>query len=101
MLRIYPVLVQLVRDVVRPRLVDIERHDRDLGKQCRAAASSAVLNLGEGSYSRGGTRTARYRTAVGSLREVLSCFEVAAALGYMPEVTTRFGGASITCSARW
>ena len=45
-----------------------------------------MLNLGEGAYSRGGTRTARYRTALGSLREVLSCFEVAAALGYMPEV---------------
>jgi hypothetical protein len=27
----------------------------------------------------------RYHTALGSLREVLACLEVAAALGYMPE----------------
>jgi hypothetical protein len=29
---------------------------------------------------------ARYHTALGSLREVLACREVAAALGYAPEV---------------
>jgi hypothetical protein len=29
---------------------------------------------------------ARYHTALGSLREVLACLEVAAALGYLPDV---------------
>jgi len=44
------------------------------------------LNIAEGSYSRGKNRAARYHTALGSLREVLACFEVAAALGYVPEL---------------
>jgi len=85
MLRIYPVLLQLVRDV-RPLIKELERHDADLARQCRRALASAPLNVAEGSYSRGGNRTARYRTALGSLREVLACFEVGAALGYLPDV---------------
>jgi hypothetical protein len=40
----------------------------------------------EGSYNRGKNRLARYHTSLGSLREVLACFEVAAALGYLPAV---------------
>ena len=42
--------------------------------------------MAEGSYSRGQNRTARYHNALGSLREALACFEVAAALGYLPEI---------------
>ena len=34
----------------------------------------------------GRNRGARYHTALGSLREVLACLEVAAVLGYLPEV---------------
>ena len=34
-------------------------------------------------YSRGKTRAARYHTALGSAREILSCLEVAGALGYV------------------
>jgi four helix bundle protein len=45
---------------------------------------SVPLNIAEGSYSRGRNRGARYHNALGSLREVLACFEVAAALGYAP-----------------
>jgi hypothetical protein len=37
-------------------------------------------------YNRGKNRPARYHTALGSLREALACFEVATALGYMPEL---------------
>ena len=85
MLRIYPTLLDLVRSV-RPLVKELERHDADLAKQCRRALSSAPLNVAEGSYSRGQNRTARYHTALGSLREVLACFEVAAALGYLPDV---------------
>jgi hypothetical protein len=44
--------------------------------------------MAEGSYSRGKLRLARYHTALGSLREVLACFEVAAVLGYVPELDT-------------
>ena len=85
MLRIYSVLLELVRDL-SPRIKQLQRHDADLARQCRRALASAPLNLAEGSYNRGKNRTARYHTALGSLREVLACFEVAAALGYMPEV---------------
>ena len=83
MLRIYEVLLDLVADL-RPLLADLERRDSDLARQCRRALSSAPLNVAEGSYSRGGNRTARYQHATGSLREVQSCFELAAALGYIP-----------------
>jgi four helix bundle protein len=71
---------------VRPLIEQMERRDADLARQCRRALASAPLNVGEGSYSRGGNRTARYQTALGSLREALACLEVAAAMGYLPEV---------------
>ena len=85
MLRIYPVLLDLVRDV-RPLVKQLERHDPDLARQCRKALGSSPLNMAEGSYNRGRNRAARYHTSLGSLREVLACFEVAAALGYLPDV---------------
>jgi hypothetical protein len=42
--------------------------------------------MAEGSCNRGKNRSARYHTSLGSLREVLACFEVAAAMGYLPGV---------------
>ncbi len=83
MLRIYPVLLELVRSLA-PLVRQLERHDPDLARQCRRALASAPLNVAEGMYSRGKNRGARYHTALGSLREVLACFEVATALGYLP-----------------
>ncbi|HTM21862.1 MAG TPA: four helix bundle protein [Kofleriaceae bacterium] len=85
MLRIYPVLIDLIRDL-RPLVRELERKDPDLARQCRRALTSAPLNIAEGSYNRGRNRAARYHTALGSLREALACFEVAAALDYLPEV---------------
>ena len=82
MLKIYPVVIEFV-GTLRPLLAQIERRDRDLGRQLRRAASSVALNLGEGMYSRGELRTARYHTALGSMRESLSCLEVAQAFGYV------------------
>ena len=52
----------------------------------RRAASSVALNVSEGMYSRGRNRGARYPSAMGSMRETLSCIEVALALGYVNEV---------------
>ena len=85
MLRIYPVLLELVRSVA-PLVKELERRDPDLARQCRRALTSAPLNVAEGSYSLGRNRAARYHTASGSLREALACFETAAALGYLPDV---------------
>ncbi len=85
MLRIYPVLLELVRVLV-PLLRELERRDPDLARQCRRALASAPLNVSEGCYSRGKNRAARYHTALGSLREAQACFEIAAVLGYLPEL---------------
>ena len=85
MLRIYQVLLELVRSL-RPLVKELERRDPDLARQCRRALCSAVLNVAEGSYSRGKNKGARYHNALGSMREALACFEVGEALGYLPVV---------------
>jgi len=82
MLRIHDEMLEALR-AMRGVLVAIERRDADLGRQLRRAASSVVLNIAEGSGSFGRVRTARYRTALGSARETLSCLHVAEAFGYV------------------
>jgi four helix bundle protein len=77
---------------MRPLIAAIERHDRDLGRQLRRAASSVVLNIAEGSGSHGGTRTERYRNALGSARETLACLRTAEAFGYVAPVPPGVGG---------
>ena len=87
MLRIHDDMLDAVR-LMRGLLAAIEKRDSDLARQLRRAASSVVLNLAEGSGSFGRVRTARYRTALGSARETMSCLRVAEAFGYvdtMPE----------------
>jgi four helix bundle protein len=82
MLRIHDDMLDALR-LMRPVLAAIERRDADLARQLRRAASSVVLNLAEGSGSFGRMRTARYRTALGSARETMSCLRVAEAFGYV------------------
>jgi four helix bundle protein len=81
MLRIYEVALRVLQEL-RPVVAVIEARDRDLARQMRRAASSIVLNLGEGSGSSGGIRRERYRTALGSAREVVACIDVARAWRY-------------------
>ena len=85
MLRIYTTILEVLR-ALRPLVAAIERHDRDLARQLRRAASSVALNVQEGSGSHGGTRRERYRNALGSARETGACLDVALALGYLEEV---------------
>jgi four helix bundle protein len=82
MLRIHDVMLDAI-STMRPMVRAIERHDRDLASQLKRAASSVVLNLAEGSGSFGGVRTQRYRTALGSAREAMSCLLVAERFGYV------------------
>lgn len=82
MLRIYEDMLACVA-MMRDLVAAIERHDLDLARQMRRAASSVVLNTAEGSGSFGRMRTARYRTALGSARETLACLRVAEAWGYV------------------
>ena len=85
MLQIQNVAVDMIRHLRSP-LGQIERADRDLGRQLRRAAASVVLNMAEASGSSGGTRRERYRTALGSLYEVHACLQVAEAFGYTTKV---------------
>jgi len=81
-LRIYPVTLEMVRDV-RLLADEIGRFDRDLARQLRRASMSVVLNVAEGAGSRAGTRRARYDSALGSARETLAGLEAAEAVGYL------------------
>jgi four helix bundle protein len=85
MMRIYDTVLRVV-GALRPVMVQIEAHDRDLARQLRRAAASVALNVSEGSGSSGGTRRERYRNALGSARETGACLDVAVALGYVEQV---------------
>ena len=85
MLRIYPITLDMVRDV-RGLADKVARFDRDHARQLRRASMSVTLNVAEGSGSRGGRRRARYDDALGSARETLAGLEAAEAAGYIPAV---------------
>jgi four helix bundle protein len=82
MLRIYPVVLEVLKQL-RPVMRRIELRDKDLARQLRRCSVSVALNIAEGMYSRGGNRTARYHSALGSARETLACLEAAEACGYV------------------
>jgi four helix bundle protein len=85
MLRIYDVMLEVLR-AMRPVFTRIENRDRDLARQARRAGASVVLNLAEGSGSRGGTRRERYSNALGSAKELRACLDSGHALGYVGDV---------------
>ena len=66
----------------------VARFDRDHARQLRRASMSVVLNVAEGSGSRGGRRRARYDDALGSARETLAGLEAAEAAGYIPAIAS-------------
>ena len=93
MLRIYPVCLDMVREV-QPLAVQIGQHDKDLARQLRRSSSSVPLNVSEGAAPRDGRRRSRYIDALGSARETLANLELAAAIGYIdgidPVLRNRF-----------
>jgi len=82
MLIIYPVVLEFIGSL-RPLLAQIERRDRDLGRQLRRASSSVALNLAEGFGATAGNARPRFETAQGSLREAQAGIRVAVAWGYV------------------
>jgi len=90
MLNIYPFILETLTEL-QPLAVQIARRDTDLARQLRRASSSIALNVAEGQYSRGKTRSCRYHNALGSARETLACVEVAQAMGYIREVPSELG----------
>jgi len=82
MLEIHRVMLEVL-GLLRPVLLQIGKYDRNLEEQARRASSSVVLNIAEGSGSRGKNRGLRYSTALGSARETVSCLQVAVAWSYI------------------
>ena len=63
----------------------IAQHDSDLARQARRAASSIVLNLGEGARRVGRDRTHLWRVSAGSAAELDRIVKVALAWGYIDD----------------
>ena len=64
-LRIYPVVLELVRRCA-PLLAVLRKRSLVLGDQFERALISIPLNVSEGAYSRGRNRQARYQSACAS-----------------------------------
>ena len=88
MLSIYGVSKDVVRGVM-PVARKIGARNKNLADQLERAVTSVPLNLSEGSGQRGGNRTQRYLTALGSAREVRAALEVAEVAGYVDALDAR------------
>ncbi len=64
----------------------VARHDRELARQMRDAATSTGLNAAEGVPGHAGSRTARLDSAMCSGRETLFAIRIAGACGYLDGV---------------
>ncbi len=80
--RVYQDSLVLAKQVA-PVIAVIRKQDTNLADQLRRALTSVPLNLAEGAGQTGGHRKQRYLTAMGSLREVEACVQVAEAMGYL------------------
>jgi len=81
-LQVHEMALSIV-EALAPLMPLIQRQDRALALQLRAAASSMVLNIAESEYSDPGNRRARLFTAAGSANESRSAMRVAIAWGYI------------------
>ncbi len=71
--------------LVRPIIEKVARHDTDLARQMRKAATSAPSNLAEGNRRRGGDRFHLFSVALGSADELKSQLEIARMFAYAPD----------------
>ena len=78
----YEVSLELV-DVLEPVVAVIKRHDRDLERQLRRAASKIPAQVREGARRTGGDRDYLFRTAAGSADEVRGHLETAVRWKYV------------------
>jgi four helix bundle protein len=81
-MRVYQQAIEMNRKLAQVSGL-IERHDRDLVRQLKRAASSVALNVAEALGTQAGNRELRFQTALGSAREVQACLDVASAWGYL------------------
>ncbi|MGE0547421.1 MAG: four helix bundle protein [Kofleriaceae bacterium] len=80
----YDMSLELIRGL-RPSIARIRRHSRKMHVQIVDALASVSQNTGEGNGRFGGDRLHFFRIALGSLREVSSCLDVAVAFGWLDE----------------
>ena len=76
------VSIEVIRQL-RKILAELERRDRDLADQIPRAASSAALNVAEGSKRTGKDAAHFYRIAAGSCAETRAALEVARGWGHL------------------
>ena len=88
---------------VRPLVEAIELRDRNLADQLRRAATSAALNLAEGSRRDGRDRASRYRIAAGECTEAVAALRIAVAWGYIGDDAgaVALGFADRLCAMLW
>jgi four helix bundle protein len=72
--------------LVRPYVVRIKRHDKDLADQMQRCCTSVSLNIAEGAHARGGNRAMNDSTALGSANETLACLQTAEACGFIESI---------------
>ncbi len=82
MLRIYSFILDTLRKIA-PLVRGIAKHDPDLARQLRRAASSIALNTAEGVGSQAGNERARFRDAHASTHETRAALDVAEVWGYV------------------
>jgi four helix bundle protein len=88
----FTITLQRIRTLV-PVVTVLARHDPDLARQLRRAATSIALNIQEGRGRRGADRIQHWRVALGSAQEVDACLCVAEAFGHVVAPTTAEGRA--------
>jgi four helix bundle protein len=77
-------VLDLIR-ALRPLCEQIARQSADLADQLRRAATSVMLNLGEGVRRTGRDKTRAYRIAAAEAQEVRIALEAAVAWGWVDD----------------